>query len=106
MCFGMSGCRMPVAVAMTAYGVFKQGICLMKSVFISLLEGFLWVVVIAIVITAALMATKGGFGLPRGAVGGLIGAFIGMCAAAVLCGPGFVLLNMNENLQKLVAKEQ
>ncbi len=76
----------------------------MKSIFISLLEGFLWVVVVAMVIVCAMVAAKGGFWMPRGGLGAAMGAFVGMCAAAVLCGPAFLLLSMNEKLEKIATK--
>lgn len=74
----------------------------MKAMFISLMEGFVWVAVVIFVIIGAMgganVGDAYGFG---GGVGGAFGVFVGLCASALLCGPAFLMLRMHDLLQKI-----
>ncbi len=75
----------------------------MKSFFIVLLEIFIWIAVLGIVggATAAGFLGHEEYTPINGPVGALIGAFFGICAAAIICGPALLMLSMNDHLKRI-----
>ena len=78
----------------------------MKSIFIDLMEGFIWLVVIILIGGGAFFGFEAGVGNVRGGIGLAVGGFLGACAAALLCGPAFLLLSMNDHLKSIAAVEK
>ncbi|MCV6612887.1 MAG: hypothetical protein OIF55_19195 [Amphritea sp.] len=81
----------------------------MKAAMIDILEGFIWLVALLLVVAGGAGGFIFGMGdyrpdMGQGAMFGALGGLVGLCAAAIFCGPMFVLLQMRECLEDIRSK--